>query len=75
MREEKLRRLEASLRDVRQLLETDECFEPRDMNRLTALSWAFIAAVSAWKRRHKRSSAPMCSHEDEESLSGPVGMI
>lgn len=39
MREEKLRCLETSLRDVLQLLETDESFEPRHMNRLTALSW------------------------------------
>ena len=58
MREEKLRRLEASLRDVHQLLETDESFEPRHMNRLTALSWGFIAAVSAWKGRHKPVERP-----------------
>lgn len=63
MREEMLRRLEASLRDVHLLLEKDEWFEPRDVNRLTALSRTFIAAVSTWKGRHKRS--------DRSKWSGP----
>jgi hypothetical protein len=55
MREETLRRLEASLRDVHLLLETDEWFEPGDVNRLTALSRTFIAAVSTWKGRHEQA--------------------
>ena len=54
MRQE-LSRLEASLRDIDLLLETDERFEPHEVNRLTALSRTFIAAVSAWKGRQDAS--------------------
>ena len=73
MREEMLRRLEVSLRDVYLLLETDEWFESRDVNRLTALSRTFIAAVSAWKGRHERAKRPRCAdseiHEGERWIS------
>jgi hypothetical protein len=55
MRADMLNRLEASLRDINLLLETDEHFDPHEVNRLTALSRTFIAAVSAWKGRQNPS--------------------
>ena len=55
MREEMLNQLEASLHGIYLLLETDEQFEPHEVNRLTALSRMFIAAVSGWRCRHENS--------------------
>ena len=54
LKKQALRQIEQTIRDIEEILESDEELTPAVQAELTYLSWHFIASLSRWKRRHGR---------------------